>query len=216
MRQRVLLKGLDGIDLIHRISTLDLKKLTPHTARSGLILNPKGKIISEFEVKLLDSDELEIQFEKGFLELLEQFTFSEKYQIIPLPSIFEPSLSEKERILSLKPKLNFEYRLDGESNPLEVNLGEAISDQKGCYPGQEIIEKIVAIGSSAKKLCLLSTDGTPGPVPLPLFDQNQNEVGTLTSYFEGKGLALIKRTHLKIGTRVENKGLSFTLEKIAP
>ena len=42
-----------------------------------------------------------------------------------------------------------------DSNPLELNLRSAIADQKGCYPGQEVIEKIIAIGSPAKRLCLV-------------------------------------------------------------
>lgn len=42
-----------------------------------------------------------------------------------------------------------------ESNPLDLNLVSAIADQKGCYPGQEVIEKITARGSPAKRLCLV-------------------------------------------------------------
>lgn len=42
-----------------------------------------------------------------------------------------------------------------DANPLELNLRSAIADQKGCYPGQEVIEKIIAIGSPAKRLCLV-------------------------------------------------------------
>ncbi|MCM0607119.1 MAG: hypothetical protein KA715_13600 [Xanthomonadaceae bacterium] len=42
-----------------------------------------------------------------------------------------------------------------DSNPLDLALVSAIADQKGCYPGQEVIEKIIALGSPAKRLCLV-------------------------------------------------------------
>ena len=71
--------------------------------------------------------------------------------------------------------------------PLEIGLRTAIADNKGCYPGQEVIEKIVALGSPAKRLVRIEGVGTP---PLvgdriqaidPSTHQAGAEIGTITT-----------------------------------
>jgi folate-binding protein YgfZ len=155
MKQRVLLKGKDGLDLLHRISTIDLKQPKSREKTQGLILNPQGKIRASFAITLLSNDTAEIEFEDAFLEALDQYTFSERYEIEKLTDAAPDSVSEQQRILSLTPKLGAEFKSDEATNPLEVNLKSAIHDQKGCYPGQEVVEKIISLGSPSRKLCLL-------------------------------------------------------------
>ncbi|NDG86203.1 MAG: hypothetical protein EBX52_14335, partial [Proteobacteria bacterium] len=154
MKQRILLKGKAGLDLLHRISSINVQTLKPRTPAQGLILNLEGRILSFFEITLQDSDSAWIRCDSGFVPMLDHYTFSEHYVIEALPESDETRTSELERVLSLTPKQGNEFELDGKTNPLEVNLRHAISDQKGCYPGQEVIEKIIAIGSPARKLCL--------------------------------------------------------------
>lgn len=62
-----------------------------------------------------------------------------------------------------------------ESNPLDLGLTGAIADQKGCYPGQEVIEKIIAIGSPAKRLCLVVDES--GKKSLKVLSKVQAVVG---------------------------------------
>jgi folate-binding protein YgfZ len=216
MKQRVLLKGADALDLIHRISTVNLKALPPHQKSPGLFLSPSGKILSFFELSLESKDSVLVEFEENFLEILEQYTFSEQFEIEHLPNNEESSSSERARILSLTPKPGNEFQLNGETNPLEVNLRSAISDQKGCYPGQEVIEKIISIGSPAKKLCLLETTSTKKfDLPMKLFDESNQEVGLLTSLSEGFGLGIIKRTKLKEGTILFHETDQFIVRKVS-
>jgi len=216
MKQRVLLKGADGVDLLHRISSVDLKHLDFNQKKQGLFLNPQGKIRSYFEVTARAPDLLEIEFQDQFLEILDQYTFSEQYEIEKMSSPGEGSESEKTRILSLTPKVGHEFKNDGETNPLEVNLKIAIADQKGCYPGQEVIEKIVAIGSPARKLCLVEGNA-PSDIVLPvvLLNDKHEEVGKLTSYSDGVGLAIVKRTSLKEGSELFYQNAKFTLKKVS-
>jgi len=202
MKQRVLLTGKDGIDLLQRISTLDFARVLPEVRQPGLILNPQGKILCYFEVeRKAVPNQLEISFDDQFLELLERYTFSERYQIVhldPMNSI-EAQDSELQRILARIPKLGNEFLNNGETNPLEINLQSAIHDQKGCYPGQEVLEKIIAIGSPSKRLCLVkviadereSSAGLEIKVPLELDDG----VGRLTSFVAPYGLAIVRKTH---------------------
>ena len=204
MKQRILLTGKDGIDLLQRITTLDFSRLTPDLPQSGLILNPQGKILCYFEVTLKNSsDQIELQFNDSLLELLDQYTFGERYKIEKLDPIENSHSSESEinRIKSRVPKLEKEFLNNGETNPLEVNLQMAIHDQKGCYPGQEVIEKIIAIGSPSKKLCVVKcTDENIIDIETPL----DLDFGKLTSYKAPYGLAIVRKTHTSAGTKLNS------------
>ncbi len=218
MKQSVLLKGAPGLELLHRISSLDVLGLGMGSKRKGLILNPAGKILSCFEIEKQDATSARIDFEPGFLEHLDHYTFAERYTLEPLAP---PTFSEEpllDRILALRPEVGFEFLLNGETNPLEVNLQSAISDQKGCYPGQEVIEKIISLGSPAKKLALIKAlqESPPLTTPATVLSIDRHEVGVLTSYASGYGLAVLKRTHLKPGTALQIEGHGFTVEKVSP
>jgi len=217
MKQRVLLQGNEGLDLLHRISSVDIKRLKLKEKAEGLLLTPAGKIRCWFEIERLGPDLADITFAGDFSGILDTFTFGERYTLTPgsLPHFAETE-SEESRILALKPLPGKEYSLDGSVNPLEVNLGHAIADQKGCYPGQEVIEKIIALGSPARRLCRVRA-GSPLPVcPITLTDENGSESGLLTSTAGNIGLAIIGRRHLKTGAQLQAGAITLTVESIAP
>src|SRR5690606_3379136 len=112
---------------------------------------------------------------------------------------------EEWRIKAMSPAVDAE--ITSESNPLELGLQNIIADQKGCYPGQEVIEKVISLGSPAKRLCLIESRLGSGDVPPPqtgegVFDisDSSKEVGKITSVCAGESgfwaLALIRKTHV--------------------
>lgn len=128
------------------------------------------------------------------------------------------------RIQAARPQMGSE--INENTTPLDVGLIDSISQQKGCYPGQEVIERIIALGSPPKRLVRI--DGT-GDVPTPgelVLNQAQPpiEVGEVTSSIarsprEFSALALVKKIHTKEGLRVQfSKALSShgAILKIAP
>jgi folate-binding protein YgfZ len=223
MKQRILLKGKAGLDLLHRISSINVHALKTGFPAQGLILNPEGRILSLFEITLQTPDIAAIGCDPAFAPLLDRYTFSEHYVIEPLPDSDASPESEADRILALAPKEGHEFELDGKTNPLEVNLRHAISDQKGCYPGQEVIEKIIAIGSPARRLCLLELKDAPVPekstaglqTPLTLVSAEGHEVGVLTSLAGNHALGIVRRTHLKEGVALNAGGLAWTIVKVS-
>ena len=215
MNQRAMLKGEDALDLLHRISTVDLKRLKPGQKTLALILNPQGKIRVIFNIMVLNSKEVEVEFDVPFLEILSEFTFGEQYEMIPLSPPIEAEPKERERILGLVPKLGVEFKCNGETNPLEVNLRSAIHDQKGCYPGQEVVEKIISLGSPAKKLCLFEGVLENIDCPAKLFNESGLEAGTLTSYRDGIALGILKRPFLHENEIFLVQSQKITLRKIS-
>lgn len=102
------------------------------------------------------------------------------------------------------PRFNHEITLD--YIPLEANLWRAVSFQKGCYVGQEIIARMESRGRIAKLLCGLRLSAAPEAVPASITVDGK-EAGTLTSAVYSPrygwiGLAYLRRVYAERGTIV--------------
>jgi len=71
--------------------------------------------------------------------------------------------------------------LTEKSIPLEADLFSAIHTNKGCYPGQETIAKILNLGHPARKLVGLEIDGNDPPAAGQPLKRDGAEMGRLTS-----------------------------------
>jgi folate-binding protein YgfZ len=112
------------------------------------------------------------------------------------------------RIRALRARVDHE--LVFEANPLEIGMRDGIADNKGCYPGQEVIEKIISLGSPAKRLALLvgSMNGAEAPkTGAQVFSSEGSVLGTLSSAAESKGeiagLVLLRKNALEVGKAVK-------------
>jgi len=117
---------------------------------------------------------------------------------------------ENWRVQSLRPRVDQE--INDTTVPLEVGLKETISVNKGCYPGQEVIEKIISIGSPSRKLVRIEeVFGTPllGD-PIYNLAQPPQEIGQVTTVISSEQsnapnpiLGLVKKIHAKEGLPVQ-------------
>jgi folate-binding protein YgfZ len=102
---------------------------------------------------------------------------------------------------------------------LEARLEPAIAFNKGCYVGQETIERATAHGSLKRRLYGLQIAGNEIPSPGALIQFEGKEVGRLTSVARSPaagiiGLAILHHSAWDAGTRVlitDNKGTSTGL-----
>lgn len=113
---------------------------------------------------------------------------------------------ERMRILAMYPRIDHEITPD--LTPLEVGLLDSVAQNKGCYPGQEVIEKVISLGSPARRLVRVRGLGAAPRVPSPLFNEATPpvEFGTLTSAVSSLdgtwvGLAVVRKTHAKVNMR---------------
>ncbi|MEK6580621.1 MAG: hypothetical protein AABZ55_15465 [Bdellovibrionota bacterium] len=110
------------------------------------------------------------------------------------------------RVLHLRPSVGHE--IDASTIPLEVGLKDAIAENKGCYPGQEVIERIVALGAPARRLARLDGVGEAPQIGESVLNRAVPplEVGIVTSVVSCDGrfsaLALIRKVHAKEGMPV--------------
>ncbi len=90
----------------------------------------------------------------------------------------------------------------GERLPAELGIATAaVSFTKGCYPGQELVERMDSRGAQApRRLCRLDVE--PGAASGdPVLDADGAEVGTLTSVAGTNALGFVKRG-VDLGTPV--------------
>ena len=93
-----------------------------------------------------------------------------------------------------------------ETLALEAPLAAAISFDKGCYLGQEVVERVSARGHVNRKLVGLEVDGAAVPVAGDVLLAGEREVGWVTSavwsWRLGRPVALgyVRREHLAPGT----------------
>ena len=97
--------------------------------------------------------------------------------------------TEVQEILRLEAGIPL-YGVDfGEENLLlETGLADAVSFTKGCYLGQEIVERIRSRGHVNKKLCGLLLDGAVAAKPGDRLQSGGEEAGTVTSSVVSPGL----------------------------
>jgi folate-binding protein YgfZ len=96
--------------------------------------------------------------------------------------------------------------LSGEYTPLETNLDWAISNNKGCYTGQEVIARQITYDKVTRKLVGLKLQGE-AEIGDNVWVEGKT-VGAITSYaFSPRGgplaLAVLKRPHHQTGTQVQ-------------
>ncbi len=103
---------------------------------------------------------------------------------------------------------------DEKQIPHEAGLEHShISYEKGCYVGQEIVERVRSRGHANRRLTELRFSSAELPLPGTKLLVNGNEIGNVTSAaFSPKleqpiGLGYLRREHHVLGTRVDASGI---------
>ncbi|MBI4926065.1 MAG: hypothetical protein HY843_09090 [Bdellovibrio sp.] len=275
--------GPDTQDFLQRLTSIDVKNLTPCEGRPGFFLNAHGKIQAYFTLWFIKSNEYAFEFNAGsgsiwkqkLLRLIDQYTFSEKFCLNETnQNLFAPTwiLLNSEKILTLNTyrtktlphglRLNnhgtqsfdlywytlwgafsekqkwlnqtflsnsvpqeitletieklriahmtpcVDHEITENTIPLEIGLKMHIADNKGCYPGQEVIERITSLGSPSRRLIQIEGTGLlpfPGEKILNLLDNI--EIGEVTSVMRENGkflaLGIVKKLFANHGTSVK-------------
>jgi len=100
------------------------------------------------------------------------------------------------RIDAVWPQMGAEI-VPGETIPAETGItGVAVSFTKGCYPGQELVERMDSRGASAPKL-LQHVTVVEGTCAGDAYEVDGVTVGIITSVSGASALAFVKRSALK-------------------
>lgn len=88
----------------------------------------------------------------------------------------------------------------------EVGIEAAISSRKGCYLGQEVVERVAARGQVQRRLVGMLCEGRVVPAPQAKLTDNGKEIGWVTSAVWSPAceavvaLGYTRRTHWQVGS----------------
>ena len=104
------------------------------------------------------------------------------------------------------------HELNDNYNPHETRLMKYVDTKKGCYIGQEVVQRLSTYDKVQKYLCgVRFSDEYSTDEPVSLFSSNGKVIGTLTSTTHSIklnkqiGLAYIRREYIKDGTVLKVK-----------
>jgi tRNA-modifying protein YgfZ len=197
---RVRIEGADALTYMQSQISQEIRSLGVGESVWTFVLAPTGKV--EVFGRLLRSEDqvLELEVDAGFgqiaLDRVNRFKIrvdvTTRLELAPQPEI--SAELETQRVRAGWPRMGSEI-LPGDTIPAETGLIPiAVNFTKGCYPGQELVERMDARGASAPQSLRTLPAAQGVNVGDPVLDDDGVEVGRLTSVAGGSALAYVKRS----------------------
>lgn len=198
-RDVVVVEGPDAASYLQSQVSQDLRGMASGESRWTFLLEPTGKVDVLARVTMTGDERFEIDTDPGFGHVLEARLNKFKIRVKATVEAQQPSggsvgADDDARIAAAWPKMGVEI-VPGETIPAETGVAPlAVSFTKGCYPGQELVERMDSRGSTAPRhLEVLDRklDDSPGAA----VRKDGAEIGTITSVGTTQVLAYVKRGH---------------------
>jgi folate-binding protein YgfZ len=197
LRDVVVIEGPDAATYLQSQASQDLRGMTVGDARWTFLLQPTGKVDVLARVTMVGDLRFELDTDPGFGPNLEARLNRFKIRVKATVEAEDPPVGSTEgdedaRIAAAWPKMGSEI-VPGESIPAETGLTDvAVSYTKGCYPGQELVERMESRGSTAPRhLAVLPRRADDARGSSVIHDGV--EIGTITSVGTTQVLAYVKR-----------------------
>ena len=206
-RDVVVVEGSDAATYLQSQASQDLRGMTAGESKWTFFLQPTGKVDVLARVTMLADESFRLDTDRGFGEMLEarlnRFKIRVKATVTTLDA--EPATTpadEDGRIAACWPKMGAEI-VPGETIPAETGLDDvAISFTKGCYPGQELVERMDSRGSTAPRHLTVLARRPDDAARRRSFNATVPAIGTITSVGSTQVLAYIKRGIDGVGARL--------------
>lgn len=211
-RAIVIVEGPDAKTYLHSQVSQDLRNQAIGEQQWTFLLQPTGKIDVLARVTRTGENRFELDTDSGFGEILlarinrfkirvkaETTLVETKDQVLDDPVLREAT--ELARIELGWPRMGAEI-IPGETIPVSLGLNRiAVSFTKGCYPGQELVERMDSRSAEAPKSLRRLRVVAGAEVGDPIRDGDQT-VGVLTSVSGTSALGWVKRSS-EIGEPVQ-------------
>ncbi len=170
--------------------------------RWTFLLQPTGKVDVLARVERTADEEFVFDVDEGWgdalVARLNRFKIRVKVDVEPMSPIVvgegTPAEVEAARVEAGWPAMGAEV-VPGETIPAETGITDVAVDlRKGCYPGQELVERMDSRGASAPRQ-LRVVDVADGAAPGDPIVIDGIEVGRLTSVAGRRALGYVKRGH---------------------
>ena len=200
-RDSVVVAGADAQTYLQSQVAQEIRDLRVGAARWTLVLDPTGKIEvlarirrTEDDVFVLDTD---AGFGAGLLARIDRFKIRvDVTTTLEHASVGSPSVEhEAARVAAGWPRMGNEIE-PGVTIPATTGVVPvAVDFRKGCYPGQELVERMDSRGADAPRSLRIVDLAQGAAVGDAVHDADGIEVGRVTSVSgeAGIGLAYVKR-----------------------
>ena len=199
-RDHVIVEGSDALTYLHSQVAQDLRELAVGASAWTLVLEPTGKVQSLARVTRVGDDRFDFDTDAGFGEALAarlnrfKIRVEAEISVAPAASSVPSDDHEVARIAAGWPRMGFEI-VPGETIPAVTGVVPvAVNFTKGCYPGQELVERMDSRGADAPKQIRIVHVEAGTAIGDPVLVDG-SEVGTITSVSPagGTALAMVKR-----------------------
>ena len=198
-RDTVTVTGVDAMTYLQSQLSQEIRDLGVGESRWTFLLEPNGKIDVLARVTRTSDETFRLDTDAGFGDVLlarvNRFKIRVRADVELTASGGQPRADElaAERIEAGWPRMGAEI-VTGETIPAETGLNElAVDFKKGCYPGQELVERMDSRAAVAPR-SLRRLDVADGAAAGdPIFDADGNEVGVLTTVCGNRALGYVKR-----------------------
>jgi len=198
----VIVDGPDALSYLHSQVAQDLRGLAVGDQVWTLVLEPSGKVESLARVSRLGEDRFDFDVDAGYGEALAarlnrfKIRVNADIGVEPATNPAPTDAHEAARVAAGWPRLGFEI-VPGQTIPAVTGVVPvAVSFTKGCYPGQELVERMDSRGADAP-LSLRIVEVEAGVVAGDSLIVGGAEVGSITSVSPNgdRAIALVKRGH---------------------
>jgi folate-binding protein YgfZ len=201
----VTVSGPDAQTYLQSQISQEIRDLEVGGTRWTFLLEPTGKVEVLARVVRVDDETFRLETDPGFGEALlarvNRFKIRVKADTV-LTLADQPIAAEAEsrRVQAGWPRMGVEIE-SGTTIPAETGVTPlAVNFKKGCYPGQELVERMDSRGAAApRSLCRLQVADGSAPGDPILIDGT--EVGHLTSVDGTTALGYVKRS-AEVGERI--------------
>jgi len=188
---------------LHSQIAQDIRELAVGDVCWTLVLEPTGKVESLARVTRTRDDTFDFDVDAGFGEPLAarlsrfKIRVNAEITVVPAALVGPSAAHEAARVGVGWPRMGFEI-VPGETIPAVTGVVPvAVSFTKGCYPGQELVERMDSRGADAPRTLRIVDVAEGVRVGDSLTDDDGLDVGTITSVSPLGALALasVKRGH---------------------
>jgi hypothetical protein len=204
IRDVVVVEGPDAQTYLHSQVSQDLNGMVVGEQRWTFVLQPTGKVDGLARITKVADERFDLDTDAGYGEALLARIDRFKIRVAAETSLgesFGDVADEAERVEMGWPRLGAEI-VPGETIPGGTGLtAVAVNYTKGCYPGQELVERMASRAAEAPRSLRKLTVAPGAVVGDPVVDDGA-EVGVLTSVSGTRAIGWVKRSS-ELGTVVQ-------------
>lgn len=198
-RDRVVVSGADAQTYLQSQLAQEIRDLQVGETRWTLVLEPTGKVAALARITRSADETFELDTDAGFGEGLAaridrfKIRVDAEVALVPAPRDEPSAEHEAARVAAGWPRMGAEI-VPGETIPAVTGVVPLSVDfTKGCYPGQELVERMDSRGADAPRSLRILEVADAAATGAPILDADGNEVGVLTSVAGGVALGYVKR-----------------------